>query len=198
MKKFVIGFLLATFSICVFLASLPVRADSAAPKDEEMEPYGFFPTLKVLDVPVVGQIRDLECWAACGSSVCRYYGYNVSKDQFAILTGITDNRMASFQDMIPTFNHYDLTPTEIIAPLSFNTVQSIIYNEAEPIIANVTYHAAVIDGYSYEARQKVRIMDPWDKGSRLYADYFELADKMGEGNVAPDVHMRWTRTLYGF
>ena len=47
MKKFVIGFLLATFSICVFLASLPVRADSAAPKDEEIEPYALSNTLNV-------------------------------------------------------------------------------------------------------------------------------------------------------
>ena len=106
--------------------------------------------------------------------------------------------MATFQDMIPTFNRYGLYPHEIIAPLSFNIVQSIIYNESEPIIADVTYHAAVIDGYSYEARQKVRIMDPRKQGTRFYADYFELADKDGEGKVAPGIEMRWIRTLYGF
>lgn len=200
MKKFVIGFLLATFSICVFLASLPVRADSTAPGDEEIEPYAF-PTFKVLGVPVVGQKREFECWAACGSSICRYFGYSVSKDQFAILTGITDNRMATFQDMIPTFNRYGLTPTEVSTPFNFGSVQVNICNNADPIIANVYLHAIIVDGYSSNTSQKLRCMDPDKDGQYIYLDHFDLADPNGNGYPDPndsERFMRWYTSLYNF
>lgn len=205
MKKFVIGFLLAAFSICVFLASLPVRADSAVPKDEEMEPYAYS---NVLNVPWVMQTGDHDCWAACGSSICKYYKKpNSSKEQFAIQAGKDINEEASLQEMIPGFKKYGLNPRFVRDSLPFGSVQNIIRYESDPILADVTGHAVVIDGYSSdlsadpEKKDHVRYMEPDQRGGHFYMSYFELADPRGSGDpgpTAPNTNMRWIGTVYDF
>lgn len=198
MKKFVIGFLLATFSICVFLASLPVRADSAVPKDEEMEPYAFS---NVLNVPRIKKQSSNFCWAACGASVCQYYKKaNATQGIFAEKIGITTDKDASLLEMIPAFNQYGLYPQFLDEALPFGRVQSLIRYEEEPVLINTYHHAMVLDGYSTDGSNMIRCMDP-DYGKYCHLSYYQLADP--NGNRYPDpnrpnIYMHWEATLTNF
>lgn len=199
MKKFVIGFLLATFSICVFLASLPVRADSAVPKDEEMEPYAYS---SALNVPRIKKQSSKFCWAACGASICQYYKKpNASQSQFAAKIGIHTDVDASMLEMIPAFRQYGLNPRFIDEPLAFGSIQNIIWYESDPILINVIGHAMVLDAYTTDYNiKRIRCLEP-DTGEYLYLDYAKLAEP--DGNRFPDPndptrYMHWEATVYDF
>ncbi len=199
MKKFVIGFLLAAFSICVFLASLPVRADSAVPKDEEMEPYAYS---NVLNVPRIKKQSSKFCWAACGASICQYYRKpNASQSQFAAKIGITTDKDASMLEMIPAFNKYGLNPRFIDEPLAFGSVQNIIWYESDPILVNSIEHAMVLDAYITDfGINKVRCVDP-DTGNYRYLKYDSFAAPGGDRYPDPEeptLYMHWEATLYDF
>lgn len=205
MKKFIIGFLSMALSASLLLISPPVYADSTLPGDEEMEPYAYS---NVLNVPWVRQTGNHDCWAACGASICQYYKKpNSSKEQFAIQAGRDINQEASLEETIPGFNNYGLTPRFIRDSLPFGTVQSIIRYESDPILADVTGHAVVIDGYStdmysdVERKEQIRYMEPDQRGGHFYISYFELADPKGHGDpgpIAPNTNMRWIGTVYDF
>lgn len=151
--------------------------------------WAAFPSSQSVGVSSVRQSTSVSCWAASGSSICRYLGLGgVSENSFASSAGVSLNTMANISQVKKGFSTKGVSSTVLEDQLSLAAIKNEIYYDRTPVFANFYEHAMVLDGYYYD---DLIFMDPSD-GLGWQMTYNEAVNGV-DGSI-----FAWIRTLYNF
>lgn len=130
---------------------------------------------------IIPQLFDEKCcWACCGTSVCQYYGINISLDQFIqSVKGSTSHKLpGSLTDIAAGLNLKGIRSSAGGTDgLGFSTVTDEI-DAGRPIICSTKYyngtsqpgdHAIIISGYDTISPRKYRVTDSLESNHRYYS-----------------------------
>ena len=87
----------------------------------------------LIGYPAVAQAKTNWCWAASGSSILRYYGYEISQCSFDEYvkgtTGCPTNDSEGYTDVQHGLNHFGVSSWSYDGSLTYSVVKSQIDDE---------------------------------------------------------------------
>lgn len=183
---------LTALSLVLFITALFCANIFATDYEEGIEPYALY--YGYLGVPAIDQQPyDYGCWAACGASVCQYYGNYVSMEDFASNAGLDINKPQTIPVVKTALVKNGFNSSIQTGLPSYTTIKTDI-NNGKTRLVDSDPHALVLEGYSEEYVQMVTFAD---SGWPFYGDYSDVEYyTLKPGADENPYYYRWYRSLY--